>query len=435
MKSATRTFLSLLLLIPGAALAAPDAAPESQSEHAEYQLTLEEMRTFTEVFERIKRDYVESVDDRTLLQAAIRGMLSDLDPHTAYLDHEEYEQLEEGTSGRFEGIGIEVIMSNGDLRIVSPIDGTPAAEAGVKPGDVITAIDGESTADMTLEQAVKRMRGEPGTKVGITLQREGLDEPLELNLERAVVRVQSVRSRMLEPGYGYLRITAFQNDTASSTRRALDELEAEHGGSLRGLVMDLRSNPGGVLNSAVSVADHFLDQGLIVYTEGRAEGGQLSFSADTDMLAAQSPMVILIDGGTASASEIVAGALQDHGRAVVLGEQSFGKGSVQTVLPLNNGSAVKLTTARYYTPSGRSIQARGIRPDIHVGAGSFTEADNGPGRREADLAGHLEGVSGEAPELPEEAEDLAASDFQLYQALNVLKGASILSRNSHDRGE
>lgn len=421
-----RPLCALLLLIPAVATADAD---ESNSARAEYQLTLEEIRTFTEVFGRIKQDYVEEVDDRTLLQAAIRGMLSDLDPHTSYLDTQEYRQLEEGTSGRFEGIGIEVVKANGDIRIISPIDGTPAAQAGVKPGDVIRAIDGESTVDMTLEEAVKLMRGEPGTTVDLRLMREGQEEPIELTLERAVVQVESVRTRLLEPGYAYVRITSFQSDTASSLRESVAEIIGENGGGLRGLVLDLRSNPGGVLNSAVSVADLFLREGVIVQTRGRSDSTDMSFSADTDILADNTPLVVLINSGTASASEIVAGALQDHGRAVLLGEQSFGKGSVQTVLPLTGGDAVKLTTARYYTPKGQSIQAKGIRPDIHVGEGSYTENDDHPApRREADLSGHLEAQPGEGKEEDIDSEDLARTDFQLYQALNVLKGANILSQ-------
>ncbi len=426
------------LLLAGLAGAAESPAPAETGDTAgnpEYQLTLEQMRTFTEVFSRIKRDYVEQVDDETLMKAAIRGMLSDLDPHTAYLDQQEYGNLEEDTSGRFNGIGIEVVRSNGDLRIVSPIDGTPAARAGIKPGDIIRSINGESTEDMALEEAVKLMRGEPGSAVALTLYREGKEDLIELELERDVVRVQSVSHRMLEPGFGYLRITAFQNDTPESAREALTDLLEENEGPLRGLVLDLRSNPGGVLNSAVGVADLFLDGGQIVYTEGRSREAELEFSADSSLMAEGTPLVVLIDGGTASASEIVAGALQDHGRAVVLGEASFGKGSVQTVLPLASGSAVKLTTALYFTPNGRSIQARGIRPDITVRDGSYTDNGNGERQREVDLAGHLE-VDGEneaqdASRL--EAQELAREDIQLYQALNLLKGASILSRNNADR--
>lgn len=435
MTALLRPLGAALVLISAAALAAPQQdETQSGTAETEYQLTLEQMRTFTEVFARIKQDYVEQVDDKTLLQSAIRGMLSDLDPHTAYLDDLEYQQLEENTTGSFDGIGIEVVKSNGDIRIVSPIDGTPAAEAGIKPGDIIRSIDGKSTEDMSLEDAVKLMRGEPGSEVKLTLMREGEEELIELTLERAVVHVESVNARMLEPGYGYLRITAFQNDTPESTREAIERLVEENGGSLRGLVLDLRNNPGGVLNSAVTVADLFLEEGLIVYTKGRSDDARLRYSADTDAMAGDTPIVVLINEGTASASEIVAGALQDHSRAVLVGERSFGKGSVQTVLPLNSGSAVKLTTARYFTPKGRSIQARGIRPDIRVAEGSFTESGDAdrPRRREADLTGHLaaEPVSEEGQASA--AAELAANDFQLYQALNVLKGANILSRRDDD---
>lgn len=435
----TRVAGAAALLLAGAAGAAetpdPDGtAAETADGNPEYQLTLEQMRTFTEVFSRIKQDYVEEVGDETLMKAAIRGMLSDLDPHTAFLDQREYDNLEEDTSGRFNGIGIEVVQSNGDLRIVSPIDGTPAARAGIEPGDIIRAINGRSTEDLTLEEAIKHMRGEPGSEVELTLERADRDEPIELTLERAVVEVQSVAHRMLEPGFGYIRITAFQNNTPESTREAVQELADASDGGLSGLVLDLRSNPGGVLNSAVGVADLFLDGGQIVYTEGRSQEAELEFSADSGLMAEDTPLVVLIDGGTASASEIVAGALQDHGRAVVLGEASFGKGSVQTVLPLPSGNAVKLTTALYYTPDGRSIQARGIQPDIQVRAGSYAQ-DDSERQREVDLTGHLEVDRTEDPETAEplDHQQLAREDIQLYQALNLLKGARILTRNNAAR--
>lgn len=432
----TRVAGAAALLLAGLAGAAETPEPagtaaENADGNPEYQLTLEQMRTFTEVFSRIKQDYVEEVDDETLMKAAIRGMLSDLDPHTAFLDQREYDNLEEDTSGRFNGIGIEVVQSNGDLRIVSPIDGTPAARAGIEPGDFIRAINGRSTEDLTLEEAVKHMRGEPGSEVELTLERADREEPIELTLERAVVEVQSVAQRMLEPGFGYIRITAFQNNTPESTREAIKELADSSDGGLSGLVLDLRSNPGGVLNSAVGVADLFLGGGQIVYTEGRSREAELEFSADSDLMVEDTPLVVLIDGGTASASEIVAGALQDHGRAVVLGEASFGKGSVQTVLPLPSGNAVKLTTALYYTPDGRSIQARGIQPDIQVKAGSYAQ-DDSERQREVDLTGHLEVDRSEDPEAAEplDHQQLARDDIQLYQALNLLKGARILTRNS-----
>lgn len=428
MTAPMRAICAALALVAGAAGA---AANEEQAQDPEYQLTLEQMRTFTEVFSRIKQDYVEQVDDETLMKAAIRGMLSDLDPHTAYLDHREYVDLEEGTTGRFNGIGIEVVQSNGDIRIVSPIDDTPAARAGVKPGDIIRAINGHSTEGLRLEEAVEHMRGEPGTEVNLTLYRESDDEEIELTLERDVIRVQSVSHRLLEPDFGYVRVTAFQNDTPESTRTAVSTLVEDNDSPLRGLVLDLRSNPGGVLNSAVGVADLFLDRGRIVYTEGRSEQAELEYSADESSVAAGVPMVVLIDGGTASASEIVAGALQDHQRAVVMGEPSFGKGSVQTVLPLTSGNAVKLTTALYFTPNGRSIQAMGIQPDITVRDGSYTANENPARRREADLAGHLEVDREDATgTTPIGSAQLAGEDFQLYQALNLLKGASILSKTN-----
>lgn len=436
MNAAIRPLLAALLI--GAAATAPAAAPAPppgdqpapKSEAKDYQLSLDQMRTFTEVFARIKQDYVEDVDDATLMRAAIRGMLDGLDPHTAYLDDSEFQALEEDTTGRFNGIGIEVVRANGDLRVVSPIDGTPADQAGVKPGDIITAIDGKSAEGMDLQDAVDLIRGEPGTSVTLELLRDPSKEPLKVELKRAVVHVNSVRSRLLEEHYGYVRITAFQNDTPASTREALQDLVKKSDGELRGVVLDLRNNPGGVLNAAVGVADLFLHDGLIVYTEGRSDESELSFSADTDELIPATPVVVLINGGTASASEIVAGALQDHHRALLVGEPSFGKGSVQTILPLTNGSAVKLTTALYYTPSGRSIQALGIHPDITVAERSPEQPapESSAPRREADLAGHLEVVQKPEQAKQSDGDRLAARDFQLYQALNLLKGASILGQ-------
>ena len=327
-------------------------------------LPYEDLRTFTEIFGRIKRDYVEPVSDKKLLEDAVRGMLSGLDPHSAYLVAEEYQELKEGTTGQFGGLGIEVTMENGFIKVVSPIDDTPAQKAGIKTGDLIIKLDDKPVKGMSLTDAVKMMRGEPGSKIVLTIVREGLEAPLKLTLTRDIIKVKSVKSRMLEKGYGYVRISSFQSGTGDALKDALAALKKENGGNLKGLVLDLRNNPGGVLNAAVEVSDAFLKSGLIVYTEGRIENSEMRFNAAPDDLINGAPIVVLINAGSASASEIVAGALQDQKRAVIMGEKSFGKGSVQTILPTSNGAAVKLTTARYYTPSGRSIQAEGIEPDV-----------------------------------------------------------------------
>ena len=397
-------------------------------------LPFEDLRTFTEIFGRIKRDYVEPVSDKKLLEDAIRGMLAGLDPHSAYLVSEEYQELKEGTTGQFGGLGIEVTMENGFIKVVSPIDDTPAQKAGIKTGDLIVRLDDEPVKGMSLADAVKKMRGEPGSKIVLTVVREGAEAPLKLTLVRAVIKVQSVKSRLLEKNYGYLRVSSFQSGTGESLKEALANMKKENGGNLKGLVLDLRNNPGGVLNAAVDVSDAFLKSGLIVYTEGRIENSEMRFNAAPDDLIDGAPLVVLINAGSASASEIVAGALQDQKRAVIMGEKSFGKGSVQTILPTSNGAAVKLTTARYYTPSGRSIQAEGIEPDIalaNVKLESLDKSEFDP-VKEADLSHHLQ--NGKAKELAKEAEAEKAKeageykDYPLYQALTLLKGISIVNK-------
>jgi carboxyl-terminal processing protease len=398
-------------------------------------LPFEDLRTFTEIFGRIKRDYVEPVSDKKLLEDAIRGMLSGLDPHSAYLISEEYQELKEGTTGQFGGLGIEVTMENGFIKVVSPIDDTPAQRAGIKTGDLIVRLDDEPVKGMSLADAVKKMRGEPGSKIVLTVVREGAEAPLKLTLERAVIKVQSVKSRMLEKDYAYLRVSSFQSGTGESLKEAIASLKKENGSRLKGLVLDLRNNPGGVLNAAVDVSDAFLKSGLIVYTEGRIENSEMRFNASPDDLIDGAPMVVLINAGSASASEIVAGALQDQKRAVIMGEKSFGKGSVQTILPTSNGAAVKLTTARYYTPSGRSIQAEGIEPDIalaNVKLESLDKSEFDP-VKEADLSHHLQ--NGKAKEALKEGElgkdkekSAEYKDYPLYQALTLLKGISIVNK-------
>ncbi|MCO4030540.1 S41 family peptidase, partial [Pseudomonas aeruginosa] len=345
------TTLALALLLgAGAAQAADapaDAAPLANGSSA--PLPLDELRTFAEVLDRVKAAYVEPVDDKTLLENAIKGMLSNLDPHSAYLGPEDFAELQESTSGEFGGLGIEVGSEDGFIKVVSPIDDTPAARAGIQPGDLIVQIDGKPTKGQSMTEAVDSMRGKAGSPITLTIVRDG-GRPFDVELKRAIIKVKSVKSQVLEPGYAYLRITQFQVNTGEEVVKALNQLRKDNKGRLKGLVLDLRNNPGGVLQSAVEVADAFLTKGLIVYTKGRIANSELRFSADPADPSDKVPLVVLINGGSASAAEIVAGALQDQKRAILMGTDSFGKGSVQTVLPLNNDRALKLTTALYYTP-------------------------------------------------------------------------------------
>lgn len=412
---------------------------------AEPDLPIDDLRAFSEIFGRIKSSYVEPVKDQELIENAIRGMLSGLDPHSSYLDLDGFKELREGTSGEFGGLGIEVSMEDGFVKVVAPIDDTPAAEAGVQAGDLIIRLDDKPVKGMSLNDAVDIMRGEPGSKIELTIIREGEDRPLSLELTRAIIKVKSVKYEMLEPGYGYLRISTFQSPTGQSVRDAISDMKKENDGKLKGLVLDLRNNPGGVLDAAVEVSDAFIDKGLIVYTEGRIEDADQKFHAKPGDMLNGAPIIVLVNVGSASASEIVAGALQDHQRAVVIGTKTFGKGSVQTVMPLTNDTAVKMTTARYYTPNGRSIQADGIVPDIAIEGiqvSALEDSEFGP-LREADLTRHLE--NGQKPEADEQVETdsmdpiaiddvdekledqpLAVRDYPLSQALNLLKGMTIL---------
>lgn len=400
---------------------------------------LDELRAFTDVYARVKKDYVVEVDDKVLLENAIRGMLTGLDPHSSYLNEEEFKELQIGTTGEFGGLGIEVGMEDGFVKVISPIDDTPAQRAGVEAGDLIIRLDDQPVKGMSLNDAVKVMRGKKGTSITLTIVREGVDKPLKITIVRDVIRVKSVKNRLLEPGYGYIRITNFQSKTTRNLIDAIDKLEKENKGTLQGLILDLRNNPGGVLTGAVGVSDAFLEDGLIVYTEGRVEDSVLRYSATRGDVINGAPLVVMINGGSASASEIVAGAMQDHKRAIVMGSRSFGKGSVQTILPLKKNSALKLTTARYYTPSGTSIQAEGIEPDIvleNLKVSEVQQDDFSP-LKESDLARHLEnGNSEKQPEnnpdsIPKEEEQpLASRDYQLYEALNLLKGINILQQGA-----
>ncbi|MDH4570311.1 S41 family peptidase [Pseudomonas sp. BN414] len=430
------TSLAMALALLGGApqlLAAEEPATlPATAVNGKAPLPLDELRTFAEVLDRIKSAYVEPVDDKTLLENAIKGMLSNLDPHSAYLEPEDFQELQESTSGEFGGLGIEVGTEDGFVKVVSPIDDTPASKAGIQPGDLIVKIDGQPTKGISLMEAVDKMRGKAGSKITLTLVRDG-GQPFDVELVRAAIKVKSVKSQLLEKGYGYLRITQFQVNTGEEVGKALAKLRKENGSRLSGLVLDLRNNPGGVLQSAVEVSDHFLRKGLIVYTKGRIANSELRFSADPADASDGVPLVVLINGGSASAAEIVAGALQDHKRGVLMGTDSFGKGSVQTVLPLNNDRALKLTTALYYTPNGRSIQAQGIVPDIEVARAKVTREQDGETFKEADLAGHLGNGNGGA-DRPSSSKKSAGprpqdDDFQLSQALNLLKGLNVTRKN------
>ncbi len=396
------------------------------------QLPLEDLRTFTDVFNHIRINYVENIDDHTLLENAIKGMLNGLDPHSTYLDAKTFEQLKTSTSGEFGGLGLEVGMEDGFVRVIAPIDDTPAHRAGIESGDFIIKLDGKPVKGKSLNEAVSIMRGPKGSEIELTIAREGVPQPFVLKLVRDIIKVRSIRSRMVEPDYVYLRIAQFQTTTGKDFKNELTKIINENP-SLKGMVIDLRNNPGGILQASVEVADALLEEGLIVYTEGRIANAKISFSATPEDLTKGLPIVVLINGGSASASEIVAGALQDHNRAIILGTQSFGKGSVQTVLPLSEKHAIKLTTARYYTPKGRSIQAEGITPDINLERAKITALAPRASISEKDLSGHLDNPNGSSGNSQgKKSQELAegasiTSDNQLYEALNLLKGIHILS--------
>jgi len=391
-------------------------------------LPIAELRAFTEVFGRVKSDYVEPVEDKKLITEAINGMLTGLDPHSAYLDQEAFKEMQVGTQGEFGGLGIEVGMEDGFVRVVSPIDDSPASRAGIKAGDLIVKLDDTSVKGMTLNDAVKRMRGKPNTQIVLTIVRKGEPKPIVVTLTRAVIKIQSVKSKLLEPGYAYVRVSQFQEHTGDTMARAIERMFKENQGPMKGLILDLRNDPGGLLNGAVAVSAAFLPKdALVVYTDGRTEDAKMKLNATPEhylrgrnkedflkRLPAEAksvPMVVLVNGGSASASEIVAGALQDHDRAVIMGQQTFGKGSVQTILPLGNNTAIKLTTARYYTPKGRSIQAKGITPDIPLDDGLNDRT--ALKLREADLTKHLGETT--TPEKPADKAEAAALAAQKYK--------------------
>ncbi|WP_093448322.1 S41 family peptidase [Thiomicrospira sp. ALE5] len=415
----------------GASLVVGTSVMADRQANSASSLPLEELRAFVEVYDRISTGYYEPIENEKMLENAIRGMLTNLDPHSDFLPKESFERVEESTRGEFGGLGMEVGMEDGAVRVVAPIDDTPAQRAGVRSGDIIIKLDDTSLQGMSLTEAVKMMRGEPGSKITLTVIRSGEAEPIEFELTRAIIKVRSVRERLLESDLGYVRISQFQTRTGEDLNRAVRELEKENNGPLAGLVLDLRNNPGGVLSASVDVSNAFLNEGLIVYTEGRLQNSKMRFEAKRGDLMNGKPIVVLVNEGSASASEIVAGALQDHERALIVGRDTFGKGSVQSILPLNNGSAIKLTTALYFTPDGRSIQASGIKPDIEIDLVKV-ERVNEERRREKDLDGHInqDGADASEQERLDEIADLLSEDYELYEGLNLLKSMVFANRRN-----
>lgn len=433
-----------LLLIVGMAMGIALSARWVPNVAAVGRQDYESLESFSNILAIVRKNYVEEVQTKNLVSGAINGMLHSLDPHSAYLTPDLYKELQSDTQGRFGGLGIEITVKGGILTVVSPIEDTPAAKAGIQPGDQIFKIEDEFTKDMTLVDAVKKMRGLRGTKINLTIRREGASDLIDLSLVRDIIRVQSVRSRTLEPGYGYIRLAQFQERSDRDLQRALEKLAAEKSG-IRGLVLDLRNNPGGLLTQAVRISDLFLESGMIVYTEGRIEAQRQKYFAQKDGTWLDFPIVVLVNNGSASASEIVAGALQDHKRALVLGTKTFGKGSVQTILPLDDSSALRLTTARYFTPSGRSIQATGIVPDIlleNAPEDGKAESTRRPGLREENLPGHLNNPNQslspqqqidrerekQIPSSGPTGDETIDKDAQLKRALDLLKSWDVFKQ-------
>lgn len=428
MKSLKLLFGAVLLATGAQALAQDTNRAEQVAE--EGQLPLEDLRLFADVFNQVRASYVDEVDDRELLEDAIRGLLAGLDPHSAFLDASSYDHLQTNTTGEFGGLGLEVSMENGFVKVVAPIDDSPAQKADIRAGDLIIELDDKQVKGMSLQEAVEMMRGPKGSEIVLTIVREGINAPFEITLKRDIITVKSVRSKTLEPGFGYIRVAQFQTKTAEDFRRELNELKHAND-PLKGLIIDLRNNPGGLLQSSIELVDIFINEGTIVYTEGRVPSSKTVFEASASEPADKTPLVVLINGGSASASEIVAGALQDHKRALVVGTQSFGKGSVQTVLPLSQERAIKITTARYFTPGGRSIQAQGIEPDIRIDRAQVQTLTGGGEVTEADLHGHLSRGDGEESDSRSRKRrgngpSLAEDDNQLFEALNLLKGIYLM---------
>lgn len=401
-------------------------------------LPLEDLRVFTKAYEHIRSSYIEEIDDRTLLEYAIRGMLDELDPHSAFLDASSFDDLQVHTSGEFGGLGIEVGIEDGFVKVISPIDDTPAQKAGVEAGDLIIKINGTSVKGITLSDAVEKMRGAPGTDITLTIMRKDVEQPFDLVLTRDKIKVRSVRSDIVEHDFAYLRVAQFQLRTGQDLANEIKKLQKINS-DLKGVILDLRNNPGGVLTASVEVADLFLNDGLIVYTEGRMHDANSQYSATPGDAVDGLPMVVLINGGSASASEIVAGALQDQNRALVLGTRSFGKGSVQTVISITEDRAIKITTALYFTPNGRSIQAQGIEPDIEVERVKITAVQPQADITEADLSGHLKNAKGgaevKASDRGKRKNELHERDSQLYEAVNILRGLHLFQKAQQAKAE
>ncbi|QEY17710.1 S41 family peptidase [Cellvibrio sp. KY-GH-1] len=428
--------LALSSLLGALVLSVPASADEKKPAADAGLLPLEELRTFTRVYDHVRNGYVDEIDDAQLLEYAIKGMISELDPHSAYLDKEAFADLQASTSGEFGGVGLEVSLEEGFVKVVTPIDDSPSAKAGIMAGDIVVRIDDNPVKGMDLSKALNLMRGAKNTPIKITVMRDGVDQPLEFNLLRNIIKVQSVRTRTLEQDYFYIRIAQFQLDTGKDIAQKLRE-QLKKNPDTKGLILDLRNNPGGVLQASVEVVDSFLDGGQVVYTQGRLDNSNISYNAEAGDITNGLPLVVLINDGSASASEIVAGALQDHKRAVIMGTRSFGKGSVQSVIPISNDRAIKLTTALYYTPNGRSIQAQGIEPDVDVERVQVTSIQQGLNTTEADLARHLGNGKGGKESNRKEREqrritsaELLKEDNQLHEALNLLKGLHIFIQSS-----
>jgi carboxyl-terminal processing protease len=402
---------------------------ENNAHAAKTSLPLNQLQSFSEVYLKIKQNYVQDVSDKELFDNAIKGMLEGLDPHSTFLNEKDFKDLQIGSKGEFGGLGIEVTMEEGFVKVITPIDDTPAFKAGIKPGDFIIEIDGKSVKGMSLNQAVDLMRGKVGAPILLTVARENQNAPLEIKIVREKIKIKSVKYEIIDDKFGYIRISSFQNKTGKSLKNAISDLNTKSKGNIKGYVLDMRNNPGGVLGAAVDVSDAFIKgKKKLVFTKGKAADAMYEFTSNNTDLANGKPIVVLINGGSASASEIVAGALQDHKRAIIMGTQSFGKGSVQTVLPITSRTAVKITTARYYTPNGRSIQAKGIEPDIIVENLELSSSLKNEILKESDLKGHLENTDNKDKDNKEKLQnEKLKNDYQLSEAINLLKGLNIIS--------
>jgi carboxyl-terminal processing protease len=441
-----RSLMTILLstffiVLPSSAQQSPDSAPSETSVDASERvdkapLPLKDLQLFTLIFDQIRRSYVEPISDQKLLENAIKGMLQELDPHSSYLDGSHFSSLKETTQGHFSGVGIEIGSENGYIKVITPIDETPAEKAGVEAGDLIIKLDGQSIRGFSISQAAKLMRGSKGSPITFTIVRKGRDKPFDITIIRDRIKTRSVRSKIIEDDFGYIRISQFQSNTGSEFADQINKLKQQNK-ELKGFVLDLRNNPGGVLQASVHVVDALIDKGTIVSTKGRLENNDQLFSATTGDASQGLPFVVLINGGSASAAEIVAGALQDHSRAIIMGTRSFGKGSVQTIFPVGKNKGIKLTTARYYTPSGRSIQAQGIVPDVIIERATITQINDDNRVKEADLAGHLSnGNEGEVEVGETKSKDDNIADNQLFEAINMLKGLAIFNNaknNPHNQ--